>query len=187
VADSDAPSEDERPEHQNDGLDLARSIARDYTNRPGPDGAAPGVPRKRQPRRGRGGQRSGGTQVSGAHPDDRDPQTLEAAMSRLVAQHGWKTDVAMHGLFGRWDLIVGAEVAQHCKPHHFADGELFVQADSTAWATQMGLLAPRIVAKMNEELGDGTVLRIKTIGPQAPSWKKGRLSARGRGPRDTYG
>lgn len=108
-------------------------------------------------------------------------------MARLVSEHGWQTDVAVHQMFGRWATIVGAEVAQHCTPVRFADGELHVSADSTAWATQLRLLATTAVAKLNEQLGDGTVLRIKVVGPQAPSWKKGARSVRGRGPRDTYG
>ena len=49
-------------------------------------------------------------------------------------------------------------------------------------------MAPQLVAKLNEQLGDGTVARVKVLGPDAPTWKKGRLSVRdGRGPRDTYG
>ena len=63
-----------------------------------------------------------------------------------------------------------------------------MRADSTAWATNLRLLAPSIVARLNEQLGEGTVLRIVVKGPDAPSWKHGRRSVRdGRGPRDTYG
>jgi predicted nucleic acid-binding Zn ribbon protein len=102
----------------------------------------------------------------------------------------------VHGVFSRWDLIVGREVAQHCHPESFrqADdesnpgGRLLVRTDSTAWATQMRLLAPQVVRRLNEELGDGTVVLIDVEGPHGPSWKKGRRSVRdGRGPRDTYG
>ncbi|UPK75061.1 DciA family protein [Nocardioidaceae bacterium SCSIO 66511] len=109
-------------------------------------------------------------------------------MSRLVSEYGWETDVAVHGVFGRWSTIVGSEVAQHCVPIRFDDGELVVQADATAWATQMRLLAPTVVRRLNEELGHGTVERIKVLGPQVPSWTKGlRRAPGGRGPRDTYG
>lgn len=176
------PDDAEQPEqetgHDPRGLDLARSLARAYGN--GPKRA----PAKR-PRRRRSG---GGAKASGAHPDDRDPQPLDAVMGRLVAEYGWETDVAVHGVFGRWPAIVGQEVSQHCTPVRYDDGELVVQADATAWATQMRLLAPTVVRRMNEELGHGTVLRIKVLGPQAPSWSKGRFRAPGaRGPRDTYG
>ncbi|MGB4918016.1 MAG: DUF721 domain-containing protein, partial [Propionicimonas sp.] len=37
------------------------------------------------------------------------------------------------------------------------------------------------------QLGQGTVERVVVVGPSAPSWKKGKRSVPGRGPRDTYG
>ena len=68
------------------------------------------------------------------------------------------------------------------------DGTLVVRTDSTAWATELKLLAPNLVKRLNAELGDGTVLVVEVLGPNAPSWKHGRLGLRGgRGPRDTYG
>ena len=63
-----------------------------------------------------------------------------------------------------------------------------MRTDSTAWATQLRLLSPSLVKRLNEDLGHGTVLVIEVLGPHLPSWKKGRRSTRdGRGPRDTYG
>jgi predicted nucleic acid-binding Zn ribbon protein len=50
------------------------------------------------------------------------------------------------------------------------------------------LLAAAVVRRLNAELGDGAVVRIQVLGPQAPSWRRGSRSVRdGRGPRDTYG
>ncbi|MGH8895288.1 MAG: DUF721 domain-containing protein, partial [Actinomycetes bacterium] len=124
---------------------------------------------------------------SGAHPDDRDPQLLGPTLDRLVAERGWETDAAVGGVMGRWTAIVGPEVAAHATPVSFADGELMVQADSTAWATQIRLLAPALLARLAEDLGAGTVSAVSVRGPGGPSWKKGPWSVRGRGPRDTYG
>jgi predicted nucleic acid-binding Zn ribbon protein len=126
--------------------------------------------------------------VSGAHPDERDPQTLETTVGRIVADHGWDLDLRMRGVFARWPELVGEEVAAHCTPESFADGRLVVRAGSTAWATQLRLLAPTVVRRLNEELGHGTVTVIEVLGPRGPTWKKGPRSVRdGRGPRDTYG
>lgn len=172
------PEEDAGPAHEEDGLDLARSIARAYRG-------ARSTPR-RAARRG-SGRRSWTPKATGSHPDDRDPQPLKRTMERLVAEHGWQTEVSVHAMFGRWSSIVGPEIAQHCTPQRFVDGQLQVAADSTAWATQLRMLAPTVVAKLNEQVGDGTVQRITVVGPQAPSWKRGTRSVRGRGPRDTYG
>ena len=38
--------------------------------------------------------------------------------------------------------MVGAEIAKHSRPVKLEDGELTVEAESTAWATQLRLLAP---------------------------------------------
>jgi predicted nucleic acid-binding Zn ribbon protein len=175
---SDDPPEGVPPDdHDDTGLDLARSIARSL--------ARPGA---RRTTRGRRPGRRVDPQGSGAHPDERDPQLLDSTIGRLIDDQGWGTDVRVHGVFTRWDTVVGREVAQHCLPESYADTRLVVRTDSTAWATQMRLLAPTVVRRLNEELGDGTVSVIEVLGPHGPSWKRGLRSVRdGRGPRDTYG
>ncbi len=124
---------------------------------------------------------------SGATPDDRDPQLLGRTVDRLVQDRGWQAQAAVGGVVARWPHIVGAELADHCIPEHYRDTVLTVRADSTAWATQVRLLAPSLVARLNEECGEGTVTRLTVLGPGRPSWRKGHLHVRGRGPRDTYG
>ena len=127
-------------------------------------------------------------ELSGAHPDGRDPARLGPSVDRLVSDSGWGGDVAVRGVFARWATIVGADVAAHCTPLGFDEGRLTVQTDSTAWATQLRLLAPTLVRRLNEELGHDTVSVIDISGPTGPTWAKGRRSVRdGRGPRDTYG
>lgn len=171
------PAEQEAPAHDPEGLDLARALTR---------ATSKSTPAARRTRRA--GGRPPPTRVTGSHPDDRDPQLLDATLGRLVADHGWGLDLRIQGVFGRWPELVGDEVAQHCTPETFVDGRLVVRTDSTAWATQLRLLAPTVVRRLNEELGHGTVTVIDVLGPHLPTWKKGLRSARdGRGPRDTYG
>ena len=166
-------------EHQAEGLDLARAASRAAAANPG------GEARKRKPTPSR---RRTFTTSSGARPDDRDPQLLEEAMGRLVANHGWELDLKVQGVFGRWVELVGEDVGAHCTPESLADGRLVVRTDSTAWATQLKLLTPTVLRRLNGELGHGTVAVIEVLGPHLPSWKKGRFGTRdGRGPRDTYG
>jgi predicted nucleic acid-binding Zn ribbon protein len=175
--DQDPRPEPPEEEHQPTGLELARSIARGLAGKTGARTTRPGG--RKRPRRD--------TINSSAHPDDRDPQTLDTSLGRFVDEQGWDTELRVHGVFSRWDAIVGREVAQHATPEAFADGRLVVRTDSTAWATQMKLLAPDVVRRLNEVLGDETVRVIDVAGPRAPSWTKGRLRVKGRGPRDTYG
>lgn len=170
---------DEAP-RRDDGLDLAKSVTR----------ATAGSTPKQTARRSPPGRRTTPVRgrLSGAYPDDRDPQLLEGEVSRLIGDRGWELDLRLRGVFARWAELVGDDVGVHCTPESFADGKLVVRTDSTAWATQLKLLAPTVVRRLNEELGHGTVIVIDVLGPHGPSWKKGPRSVRdGRGPRDTYG
>lgn len=124
---------------------------------------------------------------SGPGPDDRDPQGLARAVDRLTTERGWGVELAVGSVLGRWDEFVGADVAAHAQPEGFTDGVLVVRTDSTAWATQLRLLAPTLRTRLDAELGAGVVRRINVLGPTAPSWHKGAFHIKGRGPRDTYG
>lgn len=117
-----------------------------------------------------------------------DPQPLGDAIRKLLAERGWEQQAAVSSALGRWEQIVGPEVAAHATPGELTDGELVVIADSTAWATQLRLLAATLVRKLNAELGENTVRRVKVRGPTGPPGQPGGLRVRGgRGPRDTYG
>ena len=138
------------------------------------EGGQAGSARSRQPRRGGRVRRD-------------DPQPLSAALDGLLGDQGWRLEAKVGSVFGRWDQLVGAEVAAHTRPERFAGGELLVIADSAAWATQVRLLAATLVHRLNEELGHGTVARVVVRGP-APPRRMGPLRVRGtRDHNDDYG
>ena len=116
-----------------------------------------------------------------------DPQPLSAALDGLLADQGWQTEAAVGSVFGRWDQLVGPDVAAHTRPEQFSNGELVVLADSAAWATQMRLLTSAVLRRVNTELGHGTVTRVVVRGP-APPRRMGPLRVRGtREHNDDYG
>jgi predicted nucleic acid-binding Zn ribbon protein len=124
---------------------------------------------------------------SGAGADDRDPQPLGRLVSRLAMDRGWSDQLSGGQVFAKWPHLVGAEVAQHAKPVTLREGELVVQAESTAWATQLRLLQRQLLQQIAKGVGPNVVKRLKVQGPSAPNWRFGPLHAPGRGPRDTYG
>jgi predicted nucleic acid-binding Zn ribbon protein len=176
-----APERPGEPDHDKQGLDLAKSLAGRLRQQAA---NGPIKPVKRTRRR----PRVDGAQISSARPDDRDPQKLTNTLGRLMRDQGWEVDVAVHGVMARWPSIVGPEMAEHCTPESYENTVLTVRTSSTAWATQLKLLAPDLVRRLNTELGDGTVTQVNVQGPHTPSWRKGPRTIRGgRGPRDTYG
>jgi predicted nucleic acid-binding Zn ribbon protein len=124
---------------------------------------------------------------SGPGPDPRDPQPFGAVLDRLVKARNWQRPAAEATVFGAWDKVVGADIAAHCRPVKLEDGELTVEAESTAWATQLRLLARKLLTRIAGEVGQNVVTRLHIHGPAAPSWSRGPRRVRGRGPRDTYG
>ncbi len=168
-------------------LNRARAAARSRGHAPargraGAAGAAGGPPG------GARGRRTAAPGGSGARPDARDPQPVAGSIGRLVHERGWAQPVAVGGVVGRWAQVVGRDLAEHCTPERFDAGVLEVRADSTAWATQVRLLAPVVLRRLGEDLGEGVVVRLVVRGPAAPSWRTGQRSVSdGRGPRDTYG
>ncbi|MPY82607.1 MAG: DUF721 domain-containing protein [Actinophytocola sp.] len=151
--------------------------------------AARGSQRGVRARRATGGgsRRSRRRRWSGPGADDRDPQPLGRVASRIAADRGWAGKLTNGRVFGEWPRLVGADVAEHAEPVSLQDGELTVRARSTAWATQLRLLQPQLIAKIAAGVGNGVVKRLKIQGPTTPSWRYGPRHVPGRGPRDTYG
>lgn len=146
---------------------------------------ARGGARRRRNRHDAEGARGG---YSGPGPDDTDPQPVGAVLSGYVDDRGWTRPLADARVFADWPALVGEEIAAHCTPVSLREGHLRISAESTAWATQLRLLAARLLARLADELGPQTVRQVSVTGPTAPSWRHGPRSVPGaRGPRDTYG
>ena len=182
---SESPNREGQPEAQPDlsGPELARAVLEAAQAR-----RAAGQPaRKSATAGGRGGarQRKGG--YSGAGPDPRDPQLFGTLLAKLMKTRGWQRPAAEATVFGAWEKVVGADIASHCRPVKLTDGELTVEAESTAWATQLRLLAASLLGQIGREVGHNVVTKLRIHGPSAPSWSHGTRRVRGRGPRDTYG
>jgi predicted nucleic acid-binding Zn ribbon protein len=177
-----AAHEPSAEDHALSGPDLARAAleaAKQAAKARGRSPARRGAAVRQGGRRGRG--------WSGARADDRDPQQLGRLASRIAAERGWAGNLSGGAVFGRWAELVGADVAEHAQPVSLRDGELTVQATSTAWATQLRLLQRELLGKITAGVGRGVVKKLRIHGPAAPSWRHGHRHVPGRGPRDTYG
>ncbi|WP_234010528.1 DUF721 domain-containing protein [Streptomyces sp. SPB074] len=136
----------------------------------------------------RGPERRGGRR--GSRGEGREPLSFGAAIHRLMSDRGWETRAAVGGVMNRWPQIVGENVARNCEPQHYDEDErvLRIRCHSSTWAAELRLLAPQLVARLNEALGPDTVRLLRIEGPTAPARRYGPLRAPGsRGDRDTWG
>ena len=58
--------------------------------------------------------------------------------------------IQIGGVFGRWDDAVGPTVAAHVRPVRLDQGVLTVEADESAWATQVKFLSGTIITRLAE-------------------------------------
>jgi predicted nucleic acid-binding Zn ribbon protein len=125
----------------------------------------------------------------GSQPFDkgRDFVLAGESLTELVDQFNWNSRIDQASLFADWEKVVGQDSALASEPEELANGVLTVRCRSTAWATQLRLLQPKILEKLISLHPKLSITDIRFIGPTAPSWKKGPRSVPGRGPRDTYG
>lgn len=148
------------------GIELAREALAQAKADARERGALPGRVRRKGRRPVRESGRGG------------DPTAFGPAIRELLAARGWQERAAVGGVFGRWPQIVGPELAEHTRPETFEDGVLVIAADSANWATQVRLLAANLVKRLNEDLGHGTVRRVKVVGPSGGQ-RGGRLRVTG--------
>jgi predicted nucleic acid-binding Zn ribbon protein len=146
--------------------------------------AAATNPRRRSGDGGTGKRPRG---YSGPGPDPRDPQLFGDVLGRLMKARGWEKPKAEATVFGAWEKVVGPEIAKHSRPVKLDGGVLTVEAESTAWATQLRMLAASLLRSIAAEVGHNVVTKLNIHGPAAPSWSRGPRRVQGRGPRDTYG
>lgn len=150
------------------GPELARAALeaalRKRTNRPVATRRDGDAPRKRG--------------YSGPGPDPRDPAKFGDVLAKLVRTRGWERPAAEGTLFGSWEKVVGPDIASHSRPVTLDNAELTIEAESTAWATQLRLLNATILARIGSVVGHNLVTRLRIHGPAAPARPKGQWRVR---------
>lgn len=80
----------------------------------------------------------------------RDPIPLSSALDGVVQSLRGPSRKVVGGVFGRWDELVGPQVAGHVRPLKLDEGVLTVEVDDSAWATQMKFLSSMVIDRLAE-------------------------------------
>jgi predicted nucleic acid-binding Zn ribbon protein len=93
--------------------------------------------------------------------DSADPRPIRASLDRVAKSLGGPDAGSLSGLFGRWDEIVGAQLAAHARPLSLSRGVLVVAVTEPGWATQLTYLEGDLLRRFQDALGDGVVDRVE--------------------------
>lgn len=99
------------------------------------------------------------------------PAPVGEALAGLRDARGWRRRLEGARVHEVWEQAVGPKVAARVRPVRLHGGVLVVEADSSAWATQVRYLAPELIAGLNAALGEGMVERVTV---QTGSQESGR-------------
>ena len=96
----------------------------------------------------------------------RGPAPVAAVLGDLARQRRWGRRLEGAAVFGRWEQLVGPELARRCEPVRLVGGVLVIRAESQAWATEVSYLTGQLTERAEEVLGADLVREVRiVVGP----------------------
>ncbi|HMG25467.1 MAG TPA: DUF721 domain-containing protein [Acidimicrobiia bacterium] len=102
-----------------------------------------------------------------------EPRRLRDSLAEVSADLGLPEPDGLALLIDRWQNLVGAELAPHCRLTSLRDGVLRVTVDSAPRATQLRYLESELLERSAAMLGPGVVRELR-IRVGAPGSRRGR-------------
>jgi predicted nucleic acid-binding Zn ribbon protein len=94
-------------------------------------------------------------------PKKRKPQKLGDVMGKMLSRAGIADRIAQAGVIPDWPALVGPQIARVTEPMSVTpQGTLFVSVTTNAWMTELSLMEPELLRRLNERTGR---LKIKKI------------------------
>jgi hypothetical protein len=90
-------------------------------------------------------------------------ELLEGALGAA----GLQTTTDVWQIAEAWSLALGRRIADRATPLRLVRGELVVGVADAVWRQELALLAPQLVARLNEALGREAVQKIRLVGSDA--------------------
>ena len=97
----------------------------------------------------------------------RPPATLAEALASYLKQSGFSKRLQQAGIIEQWAELVGPQIAAVTAPESVTpDGVLRVRVATAAWANELSLMTPRILARLNAgRTGRVKEMRWVPLGP----------------------
>jgi predicted nucleic acid-binding Zn ribbon protein len=92
-----------------------------------------------------------------------DDTPIGQVLDGLLLERTFARGLPIGRLSARWPELVGPRLASASAPVSLEMGTLVVAASSGPWGAQVRFLADEIRAKVNAELGGGTVDRVHVV------------------------
>lgn len=86
------------------------------------------------------------------------------AIASYVTRSGLAARLSQAQVIPEWTRLVGPQIAAVTQPERMsADGMLFVRVATSAWMTELQLMTPEIMARLNAGRGAGRVSGLRWL------------------------
>lgn len=89
------------------------------------------------------------------------PRSISAAIEHLLGTLRAPSTDVLSTVFGRWDEIVGVDLAAHSRPTAIEGDVIIVAADDPAWAAELKWLHNEVVSRVGEITKTSTITDIR--------------------------
>ncbi|RMF43795.1 MAG: DUF721 domain-containing protein [Deltaproteobacteria bacterium] len=87
--------------------------------------------------------------------------------AELFSSRGHEQKLRQYRAWQVWEQVVGTQIARHARPLRMRDRVLEVRVDQPVWMQQLRMMAPQILQKLNNALGEQLIDEIY--------WRRGRV------------
>jgi predicted nucleic acid-binding Zn ribbon protein len=92
----------------------------------------------------------------------RKPRKLSDVMSDVLSKSGIADRVAQANVIPEWRSLVGPQIANVTQPLSVTpQGTLFVAVTTNAWMTELSLMEPDLLLRLNQRTGRLSIRKIR--------------------------
>jgi predicted nucleic acid-binding Zn ribbon protein len=92
----------------------------------------------------------------------RRPKKLGDVMGEMLSTAGISDRITQASIFPNWSTLVGPQIAKVTEPLSITrQGTLFVAVTTNAWMTELSLMEPELLRRLNERAGRLQVKKIR--------------------------
>jgi predicted nucleic acid-binding Zn ribbon protein len=95
-------------------------------------------------------------------PKKRKPQKLGDVVTGVLTKAGLTDRVAQAAVIPEWPALVGPQIARVTEPLSVTpQGTLFVAVTTNAWMTELSLMEPELLRRLNQRTGRLQIRKIR--------------------------
>lgn len=94
---------------------------------------------------------------------DHDPKPLRDALAEVSHDLGMPAPDALAEVLDAWPTVVGAALAPHARVRSLRDGELTVEVEAPAFATELRFRSEELIGALEQHVGRRVVERLRIV------------------------